>query len=474
MYAKRVKCACQQAPESCLHAMALGKQGCECTGPSLDGHRKSPRWRSRARFSLPCRQLYWCQRKLPQHCDRHNAKPCVPTDLALCRSPATASLPSFAFAVCESIAIESTVYTGVAQLRGLRSLHLRLHDERAATCSPEYLQPRTAHLARLSALSTLTHLHLDLNGCFQHTHDSWYENQAEDKVWHVELCEVRESHRTTLLFILAHMQQLQHLHCPTLWLTPTDAASLTALTSLTLGGLLPFDDGAQAPQARAAGGSGGGPTRLHVPSSGALPPLLQELHLREAASPRLLARLQLPSSLTRLSVTNIFFGMCDVTEQGWRVTQEAVQAVGPAVQRLVRYRGSGGGSGSIAIEADGSVGDPRNVRPSKMQPREGSPDGHSEWVRHLLGLDSVVGELRLENMVLSTEDLRCLGAVLPHLGSETWRASGEGDTIDYVSRGGKCMKSRVASGAGLQVALVCLGTQSSPPVGTGGQVHACA
>ncbi len=334
------------------------------------------------------------------------------------------STPPLFLAVAETLAIESTVYASVAQLTGLRSLHLSLHAERrTAMCSGADLRPHAAHLAHLSSLTALTHLRLELDRCYQHTHDSWYQNQEEEEVWHAGRCEVRESHRTTLLSVLGRMQQLQHLHCPTLWLTPSEAASLAALTGLHLGGLLPFADGGQAPQARTAGGSSGRSTCLPVSSPWALPPLLRELHLHDAASPRLLASLQLPSSLLRLNVNSISFGMSDMAEEDGRLTQEAVLAVGPVVRRLVRYRGNGGGRGRITIDGDGSS--------SMTLPREGSPDGHMEWIRQLQGLDGVVGHLTLNKMALSAEDLGCVGTTLPNLKSETWCASMPG--------GGSCL-----------------------------------
>ncbi len=292
------------------------------------------------------------------------------------------------------------MYTSVAQLTGLRSLHLRL-DAHGATCSPEDLHPHTAYQARLSSLTALTHLHLELHSCYQPNHDSWSRHHEREVYHQADWRELRDAHRTTLLSVLGRMQQLQCLHCPTLWLTPSEAATLTALTGLHLGGLL-------------LPGGNGGPSSLPASSSWALPPLLRELHLHDAASPRLLAGLQLPCSLLRVSVTSICFGMSDVTEEGGRIKEQAVQAVGPAVRRLVRYRGGGEG-GSISIVGDGSSG--------RMQPREGSPDGHVEWVRQLQGLDAVVGHLTLDNMALSAEDLGCLGKALPHLKGETWCAS---------------------------------------------------
>ncbi len=312
------------------------------------------------------------------------------------------------------------MYTSVPQLTGLRSLHLRLHaDERSAGCRAVDLKPHAAHLARLSSLTALTHLHLDLHSCYQHTHNSWYLHQLGEGNEHDDWCNVREAHRTTLLSVLGHMKQLQHLHCPTLWLAPAEAAPLTALTGLHLGGLLPTRGEYCVPMAGAAGGRGG-PTCFPV---GSLPPLLRELHLHGAEPARLLAGLQLPSSLACLSVNRIRFGMSDMAEEDGRLTQEAVQAVGPVVRRLVRYRGGRRGSGSITILGEGSA--------CRMQPREGSPEGHVEWVRQLQGLDCVVGHLTLDTITLSAEDLRCLGETLPHLKGEPWCASVERCTVGF-------------------------------------------
>lgn len=61
---------------------------------------------------------------------------------------------------------------------------------------------------------------------------------------------------------------------------------------------------------------------------------------------------------------------------------------------------------TVRIRADGGAG--------QLLPRDGSPNGHSEWIQQLEGLD-VYRKLRLVNVRLRPADLCCLGQALPDL-----------------------------------------------------------
>ncbi len=274
----------------------------------------------------------------------------------------------------------------VSQLRSLRSLHLCI-------VSPGAVAANATCVGRLSTLTALTHLHLVLPDRYAHHGYSWEEKQQE-RGRHAALCETREEHRIALLSALRAMHQLQHLHCPTLWLLPGELAALTSPTSITLGGLL-------APAVEHTLQHNGDPGRA---SGGqvAVPPQLRELELLVGVSPRALVPLNpLPRSLTRAVVPAMRFGTADVDEAG-RLTAEAVAAVGPAMQLLAAY----GAPHSFRIEGDGG--------PGRLLPRDGSPNGHMEWIRQLHGLDTT-GSLKLRNVALRTGDICCLAKTLPGL-----------------------------------------------------------
>ncbi len=292
----------------------------------------------------------------------------------------------------------------VAQLRTLRSLDLCINlpdSVNSATADVRPLLLNAPCVAQLSALTALTRLRLVMSECYEHAGDSYFQNfgatPENEAAWAV----VKEAHRAALLAALHCMPQLQQLHCPTLWLAPGGAAPLTALTSLALAGLIPPPLEQQLAQP-AAGGSLRPST--HAAGVLALPPQLRELVVLNRASPRVLALLQPPLSFAYLEVDELSFGTADVTSEG-RLRAEAVAAVGPAVRLLLKYRGKGSGY-RMAVAGDGG--------PRRLQPREGSPDGHMEWIRQLKGLD-VCGSLHLAKIELGTGDLYCLAQTLPRL-----------------------------------------------------------
>ncbi len=337
---------------------------------------------------MPCNWIRLPSAISPFSCTpNHKALTCVPCWLPVCST------------VAEAPRLESRIYSAVAQLRTLHSLHLTTSNLDPTVGFPEALRPHATCVARLSALTALTSLYLNLANYYEHHGDSW-ERQQQDGEQHGAWCEVREAHRTSLLSALRCMPQLQHLDCPTLWLRASELpAALTALTSLTLGGLLP-------PPA------GGHPLGLRDAGHGvALPPRLQEMVLQQGISPRALAELQPPPSSFHLDVSVMSFGMSDVLIDG-HVRPEAVAVVGAAVRTLVACRSQADdGPHRICITEDGS--------PCLLLPREESPSGHMEWIQQLQGLD-VFKKLELESISLSTADLCCLGQVLPGL-------KGEGD-----------------------------------------------
>ncbi len=303
------------------------------------------------------------------------------------------------FPLAESPGVEACAIGAVAQLTMLRSL--RLVTSLGDYWSPEALRPHASCVGRLSSLTALTHLYLDTPVLYEHHADSWHEQQhegEEHEVW----CEVREAHRAALLSALRCMPQLQQLECPTLWLRPSELpVQCTALTSLSLKGLLP--PAVEDPQVAADSGAGA------QAAVAAMPPQLQELTLRGAASPRALALLRPPSCLVRLDLNTLTFSVTDVTAEG-RLHAASADAVGPAVRLLLSYRGGRRCyCNHMDIEYDGG--------PGRMQPREGAADSHMGWIRELNGLD-VCRRLALGGVALSFGDLHCLGRTLGQLRSK--------------------------------------------------------
>lgn len=79
-----------------------------------------------------------------------------------------------------------------------------------------------------------------------------------------------------------------------------------------------------------AGGGGSGAVSL--------PPRLVELTLDTAASPRLLASLQVPSTFAALHMWRLRFGMSDVNPATGQLLPVTVAAVGPAIKLVADFR----------------------------------------------------------------------------------------------------------------------------------------
>ncbi len=228
-----------------------------------------------------------------------------------------------------SHAHEEAILSSIVQLTTLRSLWLSAFLD-PDTCTPQALAPHATSVARLSALTGLTSLHLDLTLRYEHDTDSWRQRRLDGddyEAW----AEVREAHRTSLLSALHAMPQLEHLHCPTLWLHPEELVPLTALASLYVAGLYTPPPGGGDSSRSASGGGGGGGT---VP----LPARLVDLTLDTAVSPRLLASLQVPSTLVALHVWRMRFGMHDINPATGQLLPETVAAVGPAIKLVADLR----------------------------------------------------------------------------------------------------------------------------------------
>ncbi len=287
----------------------------------------------------------------------------------------------------------SRVLSSVCGLTGLRSLRLdlRLHPDNMTL---DAVRPHATSLAQLGALTVLTRLHLELSDCYEPAGDSW-DKQQEDGEEHEAWEEVREVQRTSLLSALRCMPQLQDLSCRTLWLRPSEAASLAALTSLTLGRLLAPQDG------MAAG--------VAAPASGALPPQLRTLSLRAGASPSVLAALQPPPSLTELDLSSIRFGTTDVS-RGCKVLPEAVQAFGEAVRLVMHYLPKCRQQEQRRIQVVAACGDDL-----MMPPDQAGCEGHAGWIRQLAPLGAWLTGLQIRGIRLTHGDLQCLVSELPNL-----------------------------------------------------------
>ncbi len=300
---------------------------------------------------------------------------------------------------------ELHVLDTVAQLKTLRSLDLCINLPEEIICRPDLsaLRPNAPCVAHLSALTALTRLRLVMSECYEHAADSYTAHFGAAPEGGGSWAEVQEAHRTSLLAALRCMPQLQHLHCPTLWLTAGDAAPLTALTSMSLAGLLPPPLEQPSMQPATVGALRNPTKAVGRAVAIALPPQLRELTLLKRTSPRALALLQPPPSLIELDFNELSFGTTDVTVEG-RLRPEAVDAVGAAVQLLLRFCCCH--YNKFIVGADGG--------PGPLQPREDSPDGHMEWIRQLKGL-TVCGSVLLDKIELSAGDLCCLAQTLPGL-----------------------------------------------------------
>ncbi len=301
----------------------------------------------------------------------------------------------------------------VAQLTGLRSLCLRAALAPASSTA-EALAPHATSVACFSALTALTRLELDSSRCYEFHGDRWSVMHKHG----LALEDTSEVHRTSLLSALRAMPQLQHLHCPTLWLRPGEAAPLTALTTLSVGGLLPPSSPGAGPHAHLAanmevdaapgneaapapGGHGGqGDSALEA----VLPAGLQELRLSTGASPCTLAALQLPAPVRSVHCSALILGCRDV-EQLECIKQEALEALGPAV-RLLSKQETCCASDTVQVVVDGG--------PELLQPRQDTPTGHVEWLQQLAGLDAFQS-LMLSGVELRAGDVGCLIRMWPNV-----------------------------------------------------------
>ncbi len=313
----------------------------------------------------------------------------------------------------------------VGQLVALRSLHL------STSSHPSSLDAVRRHatcVASLSTLTALTHLQLVPPSTYEDHGDNFIDASSisrELEGW----CAAREAYRSSLLSALRCMPQLQSVNCSRLWLRPSELAPLTALTSLTLAGLLPPGD--EHPLEVA----GGRPGRFQ-PAGAALPPHLHTLYL-DRVSPRTLARLRPSAAFTRLDVTCMQFGISDMGEDG-RLLEQTVEAVGPAVRLLTAYRHRYGlcsrdrlsSWGGLAILGRG---------PADVRPRQESPNGHIEWIRHLQGLDDAYDCVDFDSLVLSAGELNCLGHTLRNLQGESRIRCAQSDSQWHANLWHSCM-----------------------------------
>ncbi len=275
----------------------------------------------------------------------------------------------------------------ITTLTQLRSVNLNLADPTIS--SPDAARHHAATWLYLSALTALTSLKLELSDCYKSAGDSW-RRQQQDGEEHEAWEEVREVQRTSLLSALRAMPQLQHLDCRTLSLRLSEAAFLTALTSLTLGGLLPPP---QQPHSNSAA------------APGALPPQLRALTLAGGTSPTLLAAWQPPPGLTQLHVSCIRFGTSDVSPE-LQLRPEMARCVSLAAELLARLSGREPFA-DVAIVAD--CGD------LPMQPPVDAALGHVEWIRGLAPLGTWLETVKVEGVRLHVGDLVCLVSTLPQL-----------------------------------------------------------
>ncbi len=297
---------------------------------------------------------------------------------------------------------QEAIISAACELTGLQSLNLVVNLD-PAQCTLPALTPQAPALARLSALTALTRLQLDLISSYDPRRDSWSQRETEG-AQHAAWCELRETHRTSLLSALRAMPQLQHLHCPTLWLKPSEMASLTALNTLSLAGLLPQStpggaDGGDAIAAAAA-------PSATAQQAGMWPPQLRRLALTGGASPRAVAALRLPDSLCYFSCAALRLGISDVVEGGNHLRPETLEALGPAVQLLVRTKPSNKAL-SVGVVVDGGRG--------MLQPRVDRADGHAEWLEQLAGLDAFFRMELRGGVTLRVGDVECLVRTLPGL-----------------------------------------------------------
>ncbi len=320
----------------------------------------------------------------------------------------------------DSVDTEALVFSSIAQLTQLRSLDLRTNPA-PGTCSPDALLRHIPALGSLSALTALTSLELVLPVCYMPIADNHTRLLDSGEQWQAwEL--VRQLQHGALLAAFRSMPHLQRLACPTLHLAPSDTCltCLTNLTSLTLGGFLPPPPPALSPAqslqdsgvaaiaaAVAAAAAAFRPGATPPAGSSLLPPMLQQLELVAGVSPGALAELQLPPSLTWLSVPRIQIGMSGLTGDG-SMRPQTVNDLGAAVQLILSLPTPPElSTSSIELVAEGCL--------SLSGPRAHGPQGYAEWIPQLAGLDAfqlltLSGGIRLQE-----GDLVCLASTLPEL-----------------------------------------------------------
>ncbi len=302
-----------------------------------------------------------------------------------------------------SVDTEACILSSVGTLTRLRSLTL-MTNPHPDTCTPEVLQRHVSSLWSLTSLTALARLDLVLPKCYTPVADSYFRaTEVSDSDRYAWEC-VREQQHQAILSAVRCMPRLEDFRCPTLWLSPSDTASLTSLTSLILGGLLPPPPPPlYLPSSFAVGGTALG--ALSGASGGTLPPLLRYLDLNTGASPRTLATLQLPPNLADLRVHCMEIGMSDVAPDG-SILPETVDAFGPVLQLLLPYVEECDDSSSqlhLVVEC----GD-------LMRPRQGSLEGHAEWIKQLEWMDTYHW-VALRGIAMQEGDLACLASTLPEL-----------------------------------------------------------
>ncbi len=285
-----------------------------------------------------------------------------------------------------TVAEERRLLSRVAKLTQLRSLHLDLSLDPSG-CTLNAMRRHAPLPAHLSALTALTSLQLELPDCYEPAGDSW-ERQQQDGRRHAAWEEVREAHRTSLLSALRHMPHLQDLTCRKLWLQPSELACLTALTSLTLGGLLP-------PERQQPNGNS------IAAAVCTLPPRLQTLILAGGASPSFLATFQPPPSLKEFNVSCVRFGMADVSPY-FELLPQAARDVSSAAVLLAGFAAR-----AVRIVAECCAG--------LLEPFEDAADSHEAWIRGLGPLSTSLKDLTIQGVQLLVGDLACLVSTLPEL-----------------------------------------------------------
>ncbi|KAG2484280.1 hypothetical protein HYH03_016924 [Edaphochlamys debaryana] len=384
-----------------------------------------------------------------------------------------------------AMADEAAMLRAVAAVTGLRSLTLR----GGLSLTADDLQRHSSSLRCLSALTGLTSLSLQIAECHHREDSHSFEPSPQGRQrWGAAFA----SQRSALAAALRCMTGLRGLDCGGMQLRQKDLTALTALTCLKLGGVV-LPDPPSRPDLAAAGGGGGGAAAGGGPQVGgaagaaaaaaaavgggggphggaplphplvgsfALPPQLRELHFGRPPSPRQLAALHPPPSLTRIVTTRLAweapraalnFNVRDVAHaaadgaaggSGNRLLPDT-PAVMAAAMAVLHGRvaltplpptpapASAPSSPRATVPAlGGTLGSPGGARRAatpppriavvgcdsgsgRLQPPEGVPDGHACWLPALAALR--VEELVLGDMALGLRDLLGLVERMPGL-----------------------------------------------------------